>query len=851
MITARTTLRRTLFTPALAAAVWAAPSSGPAQPPESPDFGLFVPLEAQNAQTGAAGAPPRPEPVDVPRHVLRRRAVNLDLRLLSELTDALWSPDPRVRSIRVNLFPDVVPEALVEWRDFGPAGHSWAGGIVDDPTGSVAFGTSGDAIHGIVRTRGRVYKLTSSGGRVRIEEIDPRALPPGGPPIRAGAAADSGTPTRYVDDPGRVDIAVFYTRAAERHAGGADEIEAVVDAWIADTNAAYARSAIEHRLNLVHRERVSYTEETGTEDEPSGSLALDCLADDDDGCIDGIHAVRAEMSADLVHLIIANTEVEHQCGVAYMTGDYGVSELRCGSSTFAHEVGHNSGVNHDRYVEYDEACETDALVPCFTDTPAPYAYGYVNQPALSASIDWQRRWRTLMSYSSQCSDLEIYCPEIMRFSNPSQEWFGDRLGVMGERGPSSFTDAADAAKRGPADAARVHREYALDLANRVTRDKPDLTVRGFRAQPSTAPPGGTVTLSAIVENLGLSTGTTGLPNVTFCRATTAKCTSAPSARRIGSPTRIPPLETNERAVFSTTVDLGTGTGRREYRACVGPAPGGETERNNCSDPVAVTVGEVDLSVSATISKSTADPSEALTISSAVRNAGSADSTSVRVFYAYCDPADCEWEYFGGPTRSSVGAGSTWRPETAFDAPADAGTYQYHACIVTVEQEFDGSTSCSAGVRLTVSGTAPPTGGSWSRTGVGNTVFEVPDHVRHVDVTGEYSGYASNFVVWCGQGSSDRGGLLVNELLGTGFSTTRVTLSVSALRSYFVRGEPCGWFSIEDSEGVSWSFRKTAPPASGTQQAAPGDYHGDVRAVQEALERVEGQRRRLGAGRRSR
>ena len=118
------------------------------------------------------------------------------------------------------------------------------------------------------------------------------------------------------------------------------------------------------------------------------------------------------------------------------------------------------------------------------------------------------------------------------------------------------------------------------------------------------------------------------------------------------------------------------------------------------------MGEVDLSVSATISTSTADPSEALTISSAVRNAGSADSTSVRVFYAYCDTADCEWEYFGGPTRSSVGAGSTWRPETAFDAPADAGTYQYHACIVAAEQKFDGSISCSTGMRLTVSVTEP-------------------------------------------------------------------------------------------------------------------------------------------------
>ena len=45
----------------------------------------------------------------------------------------------------------------------------------------------------------------------------------------------------YLDDPSRVDVAVFYTRQASRDAGGADEIQALIDAWIADTNAGGCR----------------------------------------------------------------------------------------------------------------------------------------------------------------------------------------------------------------------------------------------------------------------------------------------------------------------------------------------------------------------------------------------------------------------------------------------------------------------------------------------------------------------------------------------------------------------------------------------------------------------------------
>ena len=128
--------------------------------------------------------------------------------------------------------------------------------------------------------------------------------------------------------------------------------------------------------------------------------------------------------------------------------------------TFAHEIGHNSGVNHDRYVEYDEECDTDPETPCFNDFPSAYAYGYVNQLGLLSSTLYEHRWKTMMAYDTQCSEAEVFCPTVMRFSNPDQSWYGDWLGVYGTTSRSSYSDAAEAARVGPADAARTHREFA-------------------------------------------------------------------------------------------------------------------------------------------------------------------------------------------------------------------------------------------------------------------------------------------------------------------------------------------------------------------------------------------------------
>ena len=227
-----------------------------------------------------------------------------------------------------------------------------------------------------------------------------------------------------------VDVAVVYTPSARRAAGGTAAIEAVIDLMIAETNQAYAASGVSHRIALRHRSEVSYTE-AGDWNE----LDFDRLEDPGDGHMDEVHALRDRVGADLVHLIV-DADRSNLGGIANIGGPFGLTIHTGGGLIFAHELGHNMGLEHDRWqkLHYEGGVY-----------PHP-AYGYVNQRGFEADASPNRRWITIMSYQRQCSDTgEVYCPELLRFSNPRQRYGGDPLGVAHGGGASGVTGPADAA----------------------------------------------------------------------------------------------------------------------------------------------------------------------------------------------------------------------------------------------------------------------------------------------------------------------------------------------------------------------------------------------------------------------
>ena len=216
-----------------------------------------------------------------------------------------------------------------------------------------------------------------------------------------------------------IDVAVVYTPAAREALGGAAATEAQIDLLIAETNQAFAESNANVRVALAGRSEVDYVE-TG-----SGSRDLDRLWDPSDGYMDEAHVLRDRVGADLVSLMVDDSDV---CGIAYLAGAFSLTIEGC---AFTHELGHNFGLLHDRY----ESGGGSMAHP---------AYGYVNQQGFATGALPSSRWVTIMAYATQCQDAYTYCSGVPRFSNPHQSHNGDPLGIAFGAGGSGATGPADA-----------------------------------------------------------------------------------------------------------------------------------------------------------------------------------------------------------------------------------------------------------------------------------------------------------------------------------------------------------------------------------------------------------------------
>ena len=240
-------------------------------------------------------------------------------------------------------------------------------------------------------------------------------------------------------------------------------------------------------------------------------------------------------------------------------------------------------------------------------------------------------------------------------------------------------------------------------------------------------------------------------------ASSSTCSSSARGVRVDAPAR----EANDRFLASTSFAAPGSSGSYSFRACVSAAPGETLTTNNCSGPVSVEVGVVDLQFSMTLSPSSVSAGAEVTVRGTVRNRGSLASSAGRVAFATRDSAR-NIDVLGFRSFSTIDASASKTFEMAFAAPDAAGDYTVLVCLLAPEVEF----AC-VGEALTVTSTSS---GTWSRSGSGNTVLSLPADVRFIHVTGQYTGFSSNFVIWCGV-PGNRSGLLVNELLGTGWSST--------------------------------------------------------------------------------
>ncbi len=333
----------------------------------------------------------------------RARVLGMDTaKLIRQSTDA-------DSTVRLNLFPDVALDAIVETtRIDGTQGFVSRGRIAWSELSSFVFVTRGDAVAGTISVGELRYRVTSLPGakdQVVVSELIPPEAPDCGcGPEHAVASPAAQKPIAAADDGSTVDVLVAYTQKARTAAGGLAQMNALIQLAVEEANTAYQLSDVTQRLRLVHSVQTTYNEATGF------SPALNALTNSGDGKMDELHTLRNQYGADLVCLVIDNTEY---CGLAWlMTNEslafeskgFSVVHWDCatGYYSFAHELGHNMGLNHDRQNAGGGAA-------------TPYGYGY-RWVGNSGST-----WRSIMGYAPGT--------RIQRHSNPDVLFDGVATGV--------------------------------------------------------------------------------------------------------------------------------------------------------------------------------------------------------------------------------------------------------------------------------------------------------------------------------------------------------------------------------------------------------------------------------------
>ena len=292
-------------------------------------------------------------------------------------------------SLVFDLFPGVsltIKNRLLEETGLGFT--SWAGQVVDShrTRGRAFFTFKGGKTYGTIHSGNRVYEIRSvNQDTYRITEFNITTFPDegGGPPptprphlppspLDARTLSD-GTPLFF---PCLINIMVLYTANAITAAGSEPDLLMQIKNAVDSINLAFLESGIIHRLNLIHTQQVSYSEQG----QPSHEDILGTLLNPSGTALAGVPALRTNKAADIVSLWIDYRSNDY-CGWAYdmpplsispnldASNAYNIVEVQCVAMkySFAHEVGHNMGGYHDRGtqgIQDNESTDLDSFGDC-------------------------------------------------------------------------------------------------------------------------------------------------------------------------------------------------------------------------------------------------------------------------------------------------------------------------------------------------------------------------------------------------------------------------------------------------------------------------------------------------------
>ncbi len=289
-------------------------------------------------------------------------------------------------------------------------GTSWIGDVIYlDPTGLQSgvqgrayFVESNGLVTGVIHTADEVIQIypDGAGGQVMVSsapsifdnegEIETgEGTPQAGPAI--GGRIDGESPAT-METPYVIDVMYVVTADADSQV---TDMPALIELALTTGNDVLANSQVPTRLRLVETHYTNFQENGDMSDD------LSALRNPNDGLMDDVHTVRAQVGADMVMMVSSSS---NYCGIAYLDAapewTFSVTYRGCMSSyTPIHEFGHNFGAHHDEANASNYA----------------YSFGY----GLYNNIETPY-WRTVMSYSCPgggCNRIPYFTTPELTYNN--------------------------------------------------------------------------------------------------------------------------------------------------------------------------------------------------------------------------------------------------------------------------------------------------------------------------------------------------------------------------------------------------------------------------------------------------
>lgn len=303
--------------------------------------------------------------------------------------------------ITIELFPD----AIVTFRrrsvdEIGDSGYAWVGDVDQNPLYYASLIVDQGQVTGHIQLLHRLFQIEPLGGGLhRVTELRANNFPPDDPGEHSRREAAPGQFGTVV--PGTVTtirVLVAFTKQAAVDAGGNAAIVNQIKQAVSLANVGYSNSKIPIKLVLAKAMSAgTYVEESDI------AVDLDNLDGNNGAVLSAVRAQRPVVHADLVSLFRKSDP--SFCGIGNLTDHpsaatrkfaFHVMNWTCISNlSFHHEMGHNMGLRHDRYVD--------------SSVGVGYNHGFVNGTNGC-------RVRSVMAYNNSCSDRGFNCTRINYFS---------------------------------------------------------------------------------------------------------------------------------------------------------------------------------------------------------------------------------------------------------------------------------------------------------------------------------------------------------------------------------------------------------------------------------------------------